>query len=337
MIANEKVTNSTSTIEVEEAKRVLKLEADAIMLAAEKLNGDFTKTVDLIIGCQGKVVISGIGKSGHIARKIASTMSSTGTPAVFLHPAESSHGDLGVLSRGDLLIVISNGGESPELVDMLTYSARKDIPLIAMTGKRDSTLGKSAKLWIDISVKEEACPLKLAPTSSSTVTLALGDALAMAVLKKRGFRREDFAELHPGGSLGRKLTLRVRDVMHGGEALPIVHPSEPFHRVLSMMTAKEVRGAAGVIDDQGRLIGIITDGNIRRRLEKNQGPLNESAEEIMSRSPKTIDADELAEKALFVMQEFKINLLFVVDRRSENPQKPVGILHLHDLLAAQIR
>lgn len=325
------------TLSVEEAKRVLRLEADAIIQAAEKLNGDFSKAVELVAGCQGKVVISGIGKSGHIARKIASTMSSTGTSAVFLHPAESSHGDMGVLSVGDLLIVISNGGESPELVDMLTYAARKDIPLIAMTGKKESTLGKAAKLIIDISVKEEACPLKLAPTSSSTVTLALGDALAMSVLKKRGFRREDFAMLHPGGSLGRKLTLRVRDVMHQGEALPLVNPAEPFHRVISMMTAKEVRGAAGVVDDQGRLIGIITDGNIRRRLEKNQGPLSESAEEIMSRSPKTIDADELAEKALFVMQEFKINLLFVVDKQTGNPQKPVGILHLHDLLAAQIR
>ena len=322
---------------IEEGKRVLKLEADAIMQAAERLNGDFTKAVEVIAGCQGKVVISGIGKSGHIARKMASTMSSTGTSAVFLHPAESSHGDMGVLSRGDLLIVISHGGESPELSDMLNYAARKDIPLIAMTGKKESTLGKAAKMIIDISVKEEACPLKLAPTSSSTVTLALGDALAMAVLKKRGFRREDFAELHPGGSLGRKLTLRVRDVMHQGDALPLVQPSEPFHRVISMMTAKDVRGAAGVVDEQGRLIGIITDGNIRRRLEKSQDPLHEKAEEIMSRSPKTIDADELAEKALFVMQEFKINLLFVVDRRAETPQKPIGILHLHDLLAAQIR
>lgn len=325
------------TVEVEEGKRVLKLEADAIMQAAERLNGDFSKAVELIQACQGKVVISGIGKSGHIARKIASTMSSTGTSAVFLHPAESSHGDMGVLSAGDLLIVISNGGESPELADMLTYAARKNIPLIAMTGKKESTLGKAAKLIIDISVKEEACPLKLAPTSSSTVTLALGDALAMAVLKKRGFRREDFAELHPGGSLGRKLTLRVRDVMHKGDALPLVQPSEPFHRVISIMAAKEVRGAAGVIDDQGRLIGIITDGNIRRRLEKSQDPLHEKAEEIMSLSPKTIDADELAEKALFVMQEFKINLLFVVDRHSDTAQKPIGILHLHDLLAAQIR
>lgn len=323
--------------DVDEGRRVLKIEAQSILDLAERLNGGFTKAVDMIFGCTGKVIVSGIGKSGQIARKMASTLSSTGTPALYLHPAESSHGDMGVISKGDLVVAFSYGGESPEIAPMLGYLARKDIPLIAFTAKGESSLAKAAAVVLDIAVKEEACPLGLAPTSSSTASLALADALSMAVLKRRGFRKEDFAEFHPGGSLGRKLTLRVKDVMHSGDALPIVTQNEEMKRVISLMTSKDVRGVAGVIDEKQALIGIITDGDIRRRLEKSTNPLNEKASDVMSKTPKTIDCNELAEKAAFLMQQFKIDRLFAIDRQSDNPNRPVGLIHFQDLLNAGIR
>lgn len=320
----------------EEARRVLDIEAQAILDLKEKLTENFDNAVELLLNCTGKVVLTGMGKSGLIARKIASTLSSTGTPALFLHPAESSHGDLGVVTKNDVVLAISNSGNSSELTPLLQYVTRKGIALISMTANEDSKLGQ-AGLWLDISVKEEACPLKLAPTSSSTVTLALGDALAMAVLKRRGFEKENFAEFHPGGSLGRKLLTRVKDLMHTGEALPIVSTSESMTKVISCMTLKEVRGVAGVVAETGELLGVITDGDIRRRLEKNTDPFTEKAEDLMSRNPKTIHLDEMAEKALFVMEQFRIQILFVVDKNSDNPQAPLGLLHLQDLLKAQIR
>jgi len=322
---------------IEEARRVLKIEAQALLDMAEKLDQSFDKAVDLILACRGKLIISGIGKSGQVARKISSTFSSTGTPSLFLHPAESSHGDLGVITEQDLVLAISYGGNTPELGELVNFLARKNIPLISMTGNKDSVLGKSATVMLSIAVKEEACPLGLAPTTSSTATLALGDALAMAVLKRKGFRKEDFAQFHPGGSLGRKLLTRVRDVMHSGEALPIVKPQEDMVKVISLMTAKEVRGVAGVIDDQGALLGVITDGDIRRRLEKSKNPLSEKAQDLMSKNPKTIDADELAERALFVMEQFRIQTLFVVDKNQSQAKAPVGLLHLQDLLQAKVR
>lgn len=322
---------------IEEARRVLKIEAQALLDMAEKLDQSFDKAVDLILACRGKLIISGIGKSGQIARKISSTFSSTGTPSLFLHPAESSHGDLGVITEQDLVLAISYGGNTPELGELVNFLARKNIPLISMTGNKDSVLGKSAAVMLSIAVKEEACPLGLAPTTSSTATLALGDALAMAVLKRKGFRKEDFAQFHPGGSLGRKLLTRVRDVMHSGDALPIVKPQEDMVKVISLMTAKEVRGVAGVIDEQGALLGVITDGDIRRRLEKSKNPLSEKAQDLMSKNPKTIDADELAERALFVMEQFRIQTLFVVDKNQSQVKAPVGLLHLQDLLQAKVR
>lgn len=322
---------------IEEARRVLKIEAQALLDMAEKLDDTFNKAVDLILGCRGKLIISGIGKSGQIARKISSTFSSTGTPSLFLHPAESSHGDLGVITEQDLVLAISYGGNTPELTELMNFLARKNIPLISMTGNKDSILGRSATVMLSIAVKEEACPLGLAPTTSSTATLALGDALAMAVLKRKGFRKEDFAQFHPGGSLGRRLLTRVRDVMHAGDALPIVKPQEDMMKVISLMTAKEVRGVAGVIDDQGALLGVITDGDIRRRLEKSKNPLSEKAQDLMSKNPKTIDADELAERALFVMEQFRIQTLFVVDKNLPQAKAPVGLLHLQDLLQAKVR
>jgi len=323
-------------IDIEEARRVLRIEAQSILDAVERLGPSFVQATELISKCMGKVVVTGIGKSGLIARKMASTLTSTGTPAVFLHPAESSHGDLGVISKGDVVIAISNSGEAQELQPILAFSVRRSIPVIGITSRSDSSVGRSG-LFIDASVKEEACPLGLAPTSSSTVALALADALAMAVLKRRGFTRDDFAEFHPSGRLGRKLLTRVKDLMHTGDGLPLVGRSEPMTRVLSLMTMKEVRGVAGVVNSDESLAGIITDGDIRRRLEKDNKAFTESAEQLMSQNPKTIDLNEFAERALFVMEQFKIQTLFVTDKNSGTPRKPVGLLHLQDLLRANVR
>lgn len=322
---------------IEEAKRVLKIESDALMSLVERINGDFEQAVQLISQCEGKVIVTGMGKSGLIGAKIASTMTSTGTPSLFLHPAESSHGDLGVISSNDIVIAISNQGESAELFPVLNYVARKGIPLIAMTGNPESTLAKAAKYLLNTSVSEEACPLGLAPTTSTTVTLAMGDALAMSILKIKGFKKENYAELHPGGSLGRRLLTKVKDVMHTGEALPLVKVDDEMSKVVSLMTSKEVRGVAGVVNENDEIIGIITDGDIRRRLEKSQNPFVEKAGDLMSKNPKTVEASELAEKALFLMEQFTIQTLFVVDKTSENVKCPVGLLHLQDLLKAKIR
>lgn len=325
------------SMDVEEGRRVLRIEAQSILDVAERLNGSFEASVQLILDCTGKVIVTGIGKSGHVARKMAATLSSTGTPALYLHPAESSHGDMGVIAKGDLVVAFSYGGESQELSSLLSYCARKDVPLIAFTARGESSLARAARQVLDVAVKEEACPLGLAPTSSSTASLALADALSMAVLKRRGFRKEDFAEFHPGGSLGRKLTLRVKDVMHAGDRLPVVHPDEEMKKVIALMTSKDVRGVAGVVDAKEHLVGVITDGDIRRRLEKSSNPLNEKAQDVMSKNPKTIDCNELAEKAAFLMQQFKIDRLFAIDRHSQNPHKPVGLIHFQDLLNAGIR
>lgn len=323
--------------DIEEGRRVLKIEAQTILDLCERLDQSFEKAVEMVATCSGKVIVTGIGKSGQIARKMASTLSSTGTPSLYLHPAESSHGDMGVIAKGDLVIAFSYGGESPELAPLLSFLARKDVGLIAFTSRAESALAKAAKVVLNIAVKEEACPLGLAPTSSSTASLALADAVAMAALKRKGFRKEDFAEFHPGGSLGRRLTLRVKDLMHSGDALPIVSPHEEMKRVISLMTSRNVRGVAGVVDDNGNLVGIITDGDIRRRLEKSSNPLNEKAQDVMSKNPKTIDCNELAEKAAFLMQQFRIDRLFAIDRLSDSPHRPVGLVHFQDLLGVGIR
>lgn len=323
--------------DLEAAHRVLDIEAKALIQIKNKLNGAFVKALDMMQACEGKVIITGIGKSGQVGRKISSTLSSTGTPSVFLHPAESSHGDLGVVGSKDVLIAISYGGETPELQDVVRYCARKGIPLIVMTGKSTSTLAKASDCVLDISVEEEACPMGLAPTASSTATMALGDALAVALLNRRGFKEEDFAEYHPGGTLGRRLLTRVEDVMHKGDALLLVDEDAPMREVITKMTHREVRGVAGVVDKNNNLIGVIVDGDIRRRLEKSQDPLADRAQDIMSRSPKTIDVAELAEKAAFVMEQFSIQILFVLNRASMTPNKPVGILNFQDLLKAKLR
>lgn len=322
---------------VQQGLRVLEVEALAIMGLRDRIGSNFEQVVNMIKNCDGKLIITGMGKSGQIARKLASTFSSTGTPAVFLHPAEGSHGDLGIIRNNDVIIAISYGGESPEFTGILKFVARKGIPLVAMTGKMESSLAKAAQITLNVSVSEEACPLGLAPTASSTATLAMGDALAMAVMTEKGFSSEDFAEFHPGGSLGYRLLTRVKDVMHTGEALPTIGMDAPIKQVFSIMTHKDVRGAAGIVDVQGDLIGVITDGQIRRRLEKSDDPLIGFAKDLMTTNPRTIDINELAEKALFVMEQFQINMLFVLDKESQQPRRPVGILHVQDLLKARVR
>lgn len=321
---------------LKQAFEVIEIEADAVTALKSRINDTFYQAVQLISGCKGKLIVTGIGKSGHIARKLASTFSSTGTPSVFLHPAESAHGDLGILSNEDVVMAISYGGESRELMTVLGYVARKNIPLIGMTSKSESSLGKASKVWLDISVKKEACPHNLAPTASSTATLAFGDALAMSVLVHKGFRPEDFAEVHPGGSLGAKL-VRVADLMHKGDALPVVKPTTAIKEIVGIMTHKDVRGTAGVVNEKDDLIGVITDGDIRRRLEKSADPLNGTAQDLMNRTPKTIDQNELAEKAIFLMEQMRIQTLFVMDSQSKTPKKPVGIVNFHDLITAKIR
>lgn len=326
-----------STRMIQQAQQVFEIEAKAILALKDRLDEGFLKAVQLVKNCQGKLVVTGMGKSGQIARKLASTFSSTGTPAVFLHPAESSHGDLGVIKDDDVILALSYGGETPEMASILSFAIRKDIPVIAITGNRASTLAKAAKATLNVHVSEEACPLGLAPTASSTASLAMGDALAMTVLNEKGFSPENFAEYHPGGSLGYKLLTRVRDVMHFGDSLPFVQPDTPIRQVLSMMTHKDVRGAAGVLDSTGDLVGVITDGDIRRRLEKSPDPLGGTAKDLMTTNPRTIDANELAEKALFLMEQFRIQMVFVLDSHGSTPKKPVGILIMQDLLRSKIR
>ncbi len=326
MIDNKKV--------IQVATDVLQIEADSILNLKEQLNDNFCRAVQMVLDCQGKVVVTGIGKSGHIARKISSTMSSTGTASFYLHPAESSHGDLGVVSKKDLIIAISYGGEASELNAIINYANRNDIKMIALTGKPESTLGKAATVVLNIFVKKEACPLSLAPTSSSTATLAMGDALAMAVLDQKGFTANNFAEFHPSGTLGLRLR-KIKNIMKKDDAIPFIPPSTSMKEVLTKMTSASVRGAAGVVDSSKNLIGIITDGDIRRFLEKNDQPFQSVAENIMTKNPKTIDANEPVEKALSLMEKNKIQVLIVLDSQSSTPQKPVGMIAYQDLLSTK--
>lgn len=317
-----------------EAKRVLDIEAQAILDLKSKLDVKFDKAVTHLLECPGKVIVTGMGKSGQIGRKIASTLTSTGTPAIFVHPAETSHGDMGVISHLDLVLALSYRGETDELKDLLSFIKRKGLKLISITGNLNSTLAKASDVALDASIKEEACPLGLAPTASTTAALALGDALAVAVLTKRGFKADDFAQFHPGGSLGRKLLTRVKDLMHDVSKIPLVKAENSMKEVIGKMTASEVRGVCGVVDDKGALIGIVTDGDLRRRLEKSINPLEDKVKDIMGKAPKTISGDELAEKALFMMEQFAIQSLFVIDSDFKKPQ---GLIHFQDLLKARIR
>jgi arabinose-5-phosphate isomerase len=318
---------------IEGARRVLRIEAQSILDLAERIDEGFLQAVELLYQCRGKVVLMGMGKSGLVGRKIASTFASTGTPAFFLHPAEGANGDFGMLTREDVIIAISKSGETREILEVLPLIKRYGNRLIALTAKKDSTLARAGEVFLDIRVKEEACPLGLAPTASTTVTLALGDALAVAVMEKRDFKEEDFALLHPGGALGKRLLLRVGDLMHCGEALPMVSEKTSVKEALFEITSKRL-GVTGVCSGDGDLVGVITDGDLRRALEKHSDVLNLSAAEVMTRNPKWIEKEALAARAVRQMEEFSITSLFVFNHPGE--RAPVGIIHLHDLLKAGV-
>jgi arabinose-5-phosphate isomerase len=312
------------------ARRVLDVEAAALAAVRDRLDDRFERAIDLLLACRGKVVVTGVGKSGIVCRKIAATLASTGTAAFFLHAGEASHGDLGMLMRGDVVLAVSNSGETEEVVRLLPLVRRFGVPLIALVGRLDSTLGRAADVALDVSVPEEACGLGLAPTSSTTATMALGDALAVALLEERGFGAEDFALLHPGGALGRRL-LRVDDVMHRGDALPVVGTSASLPETVVEMTAKRL-GVTAVVDGGGTLAGIVTDGDLRRGLERSVDIRSLTAAQLMTANPKTIAGDALAAQALALMERHKITSLVILD----GDRRPVGVVHLHDLLRAGV-
>ena len=310
------------------AKRVLKVEAEAVLSLMDKLTNEFEKVVEIIYGCKGRVIVTGIGKSGLVGKKIAATLASTGTPAFFMHPAEASHGDLGMVTSEDVVIAISNSGETEEIIGLIPFLKRFNVTLISMTGNLQSTLSKASETGLDVSVREEACPLGIVPTASTTATLAMGDAVAIALLIKRGFKEEDFASFHPRGSLGKKLFIKVKDLMHTGDALPLVSSIAPMTKAVVEMSSKRL-GVAVVVDGNGKILGIITDGDLRRGIERwGKSFFNMNAGEVMTKNPKTISEEELAAKALSIMEQYSITSLVV----SDADQKTKGIIHLHDIL-----
>ena len=313
------------------AERVLRLEAEGILGLLPRLDARFLRAVDLLHDCRGRVIVTGMGKSGLVGRKIAATLASTGTPSYFLHPAEGVHGDIGMVARDDVVLAISNSGETDELLAILPQLKRLGVPLILLTGTPASTLAKQSDVVLDVSVAEEACPMNLAPTSSTTATLALGDALAMVLLDLRGLTPEDYAAFHPKGALGWRALFRVADLMHTREAVPSVGQDAPMADVLREMTEKRL-GVTTVVDAAGRLVGIFTDGDLRRVHLKDTPISSLKARECMTRSPKLIGQDELAAKALQVMESFAITSLLIVD----DAHRPIGIIHLHDILRAKI-
>jgi arabinose-5-phosphate isomerase len=318
---------------IDAARKVIQIEADAVEALAASLDDRFAQAVEMILACSGRVVVTGMGKSGLICQKMAATMASTGTPTIFLHPAEGVHGDLGMLMKGDLVIAVSNSGETEEITRILPIIKRMGLPLVSMTGNPSSALARAGDVFLDISIKEEACPLQLAPTASTTVTLAMGDALAVALLLQRGFREEDFALFHPGGALGKRLLLRVEDLMHVGADVPTVPAGTLLKNALYVISSKKL-GITGVVDEQGDLLGVFTDGDLRRKIEQGIEVLNSPICELMGGKPKRILRSNLAAKALQRMEEHKITSLFVFE--SEDDQRPIGIIHLHDLLKAGV-
>lgn len=312
-------------------KRVLRKEAETLLALSEALDESFDRAVECLAACPGKVILTGMGKSGLVCRKIAATLSSTGTPAFFLHPAEGAHGDLGVLSHGDVVVAVSNSGETSELLGLLPLIRRMGLKLVSVTGNETSTLARRADVVLRVRVEDEACPLNLAPMASTTATLALGDALAAALMEKRGVSAEDFALVHPSGSLGRRLTLRVEDLMIEGEGVPRVGLDDAMRDVIFEMTNKRL-GFAGVFDKNSRLRGIITDGDLRRGIQNIEGFLDVAVRAVMSSSPKTVVRTDLAFDALRLMENHSITSLFVVDR--EGAQEVCGVIHIHHLVKA---
>ena len=308
---------------LDEARQVLRDEAQALCVLADSLGEAFEKTVDCLLGIKGRIAVTGMGKSGHVARKIAATLASTGSPAYFIHPAEASHGDLGMMTPEDAVIAISNSGNTSELTDIVLYASQNNMPLVAITKNADSFLGKHCDYLLLQPQLHEACPLDCAPTTSTTVQMALGDALAMCLLTARGFRKEDFRRFHPGGSLGHRLSL-VRDLMHTGDSVPLVPLNAPMMDVLAEMTRKGF-GCVGVMEGE-KLVGIITDGDLRRHMGPNI--LESTACELMTRNPVCVGADALSAKAQGIMEERKITCVFVVD----DEHRPLGVLSMHDIL-----
>lgn len=319
----------------EQAKRVLRIEAEAVAALIDRVDERFERAIRMILNCNGRVVVTGMGKSGLIGKKIAATLASTGTPALFLHPAEGIHGDLGMVMRGDTVIALSNSGETDELARMLPSLKRLGIGIIALTGHSESTLAKNSDVVIDVSVKEEACPLGLAPTASTTAMLAMGDALAVVLLDQRGFREEDFACFHPGGALGKKLLLRVRDLMHSEDAIPVVSEGTLIKDAIYEISSKKM-GVTAVVNASRKLVGIISDGDLRRWMEKTEKSgenlLTKKAKDIMTKNPKVANKDSLAAEAVAIMEKNSITCLIVADPASV----PEGVIHLHDLLKAGV-
>ncbi len=314
------------------ARRVLQVEAAALQAVAARVDGAFTAACRRVLACRGRVVCMGMGKSGHIARKIAATLASTGTPAFFVHPGEAGHGDLGMVTDADVVLALSNSGETDEILMLLPVLKRQGNALIAMTGRATSTLARQADVHLDVSVPAEACPLHLAPTASTTAALALGDALAVALLEARGFTADDFARSHPAGNLGRRLLLRITDVMHSGEAVPKVRAEVSLSEALVEMSRKRL-GVTAVVDAEDRLLGLYTDGDLRRSLDDDAIDLRATRiSEVMTTSPKTVGSDALAVEAARLMETHQINALIVVDAQ----QRVVGALNIHDLLRARV-
>jgi arabinose-5-phosphate isomerase len=316
---------------LDSARQVLRIEAAAVAALAERLDESFVRAVELILACSGRTVVSGIGKSGHVATKIASTLASTGTPAFFVHPAEASHGDLGMITAQDVMIALSNSGESAELLSIVPLARRRGTRIIAMTGNARSSLAREADVHLDAAVAEEACPLGLAPTASTTAALALGDALAVALLEMRGFSSEDFARSHPGGILGRRLLTHVRDVMRTGEALPTVPRSALLPAAILEMSRKGM-GMTAVIEPDRRIAGIFTDGDLRRALDKAQDLRTLPIEMLMTGGPRTIRPERLAAEAVKLMEDFRISQVLVADEDN----RLVGALNMHDLFRAGV-
>jgi arabinose-5-phosphate isomerase len=324
------------------AERVLRIEAEAILGLIPKLDEQFDRAVEMLHACAGRVIVTGMGKSWHVGRKIAATLASTGTPAFYLHPAEGVHGDVGMVARGDVVLALSNSGETDEMLAILPPLKRLGVPIVLLTGNPKSTLARQSEVVVDVSVAEEACPMNLAPTSSTTAALAVGDALAMALLDLRGLRPEDYAALHPGGTLGWRALFRVADLMHGGDTVPVVTEDSSLRTAVEEMTRERARSAAAgealhacgmttVVDTAGRLVGVITDGDLRRLYLRGVPFDGLHAGNVASRTPKTVAADDLAAKALEMMEGTITSLVIVSD-----DHRPAGVIHLHDILRAKI-
>ncbi|CUT00884.1 KpsF/GutQ family sugar-phosphate isomerase [Candidatus Kryptobacter tengchongensis] len=323
----EQITIEKDVIEI--GKRVIRIEASAVAELEKRIDENFSKIVELILNSKGRVIVTGIGKSGIIARKIVATMNSTGTPALYLHPVDAIHGDLGVVRKEDVVICISKSGDTVEVLRLIPIFKRIGVPIISMVGNLNSQLARLSDYVLNVAVKEEACPYNLAPTSSTTATLAMGDALAIALLEKRNFTKENFALFHPGGNLGKRLLLKVEELMVSGNEVPKVHTSTPMKETIIEMTSKRL-GATCVIDDNGKLVGIITDGDLRRLLHRTENVFSLTAGEVMTKNPKTIKKDALAVTALQQMETYNITQLVVID----DEKIPIGMIHIHDLVKA---